>query len=112
MKWLYQAWRDNHLYDWAVAGLLVLVALCALALLRYIIARTVAAIAKRTATDLDDHAATLIAGTKLWLLFPLALYAGASALELPRKIEQAEAMKEIIRMAEQVKMIQRLRKGK
>ena len=28
------------------------------------------------------------------------------------KIEHAEAMKEIVRMAEQVKMIQRLRKGK
>src|SRR5262245_31536484 len=28
------------------------------------------------------------------------------------RIEQAEAMKEIVRMAEQVKMIQRLRKGK
>jgi F-type H+-transporting ATPase subunit epsilon len=28
------------------------------------------------------------------------------------KIEQAEAMKEIVRMTEQVKMIQRLRKGK
>jgi F-type H+-transporting ATPase subunit epsilon len=28
------------------------------------------------------------------------------------KIEQAEALKEIVRMAEQVKMIQRLRKGK
>jgi len=28
------------------------------------------------------------------------------------KIEQAEAMKEIVRMAEQVKMIQRMRKGK
>jgi F-type H+-transporting ATPase subunit epsilon len=28
------------------------------------------------------------------------------------KIEQAEAMKEIVRMAEQVKMIQKLRKGK
>jgi len=28
------------------------------------------------------------------------------------KIEQAEAMKEIVRMAEQIKMIQRLRKGR
>ena len=28
------------------------------------------------------------------------------------KIEQAEAMKELVRMAEQIKMIQRLRKGK
>jgi small-conductance mechanosensitive channel len=89
MKWLYQAWRDNHLYDWAIAGLLVLGALCVLALLRYVIARAVAAIARRTVTDLDDHAAKLIAGTKLWLLFPLALYAGASALEIPAKIEQA-----------------------
>jgi small-conductance mechanosensitive channel len=89
MKWLYQAWRDNHLYDWAVAGLLVVGALCALALLRYVVARAVAAIAKRTSTELDDHAARLIAGTKLGLLFPIALYAGASALELPAKLEHA-----------------------
>ena len=89
MKWLYQAWRDNPLYDWAMAGLLIVGVLCVLALLRYVIARVVAALAKRTATDLDDHAAKLIAGTKLWLLFPIALYAGASALELPAKLEHA-----------------------
>lgn len=89
MKWLYQAWRDNPLYDWAMAGLLIVGVLCVLALLRYVISRVVAALAKRTATDLDDHAAKLIAGTKLWLLFPLALYAGASALELPAKLEHA-----------------------
>ncbi|HET9662920.1 MAG TPA: mechanosensitive ion channel domain-containing protein, partial [Burkholderiales bacterium] len=89
MKWLYQAWRDNPLYDWTMAGLLIVGVLCVLALLRYVISRVVAALAKRTATDLDDHAAKLIAGTKLWLLFPLALYAGASALELPAKLEHA-----------------------
>lgn len=89
MKWLYQAWRDNPLYDWAMAGLIIVGVLCVLALLRYVISRVVAALAKRTATDLDDHAAKLIAGTKLWLLFPLALYAGASALELPAKLEHA-----------------------
>jgi small-conductance mechanosensitive channel len=89
MKWFYQAWQDNPLYDWAIAGLVVVGALCVLALLRYVIARVVAAIARRTETELDDHAAKLIAGTKLWLLFPIALYAGASALELPAKLEQA-----------------------
>jgi len=99
MKWLYQAWRDNHLYDWAIAGLLVLGALCVLALLRYVIARAVAAIARRTVTDLDDHAAKLIAGTKLWLLFPLALYAGASALEIPAKIASSRASRRVVAMA-------------
>jgi hypothetical protein len=37
---------------------------------------------------------------------------GRNAGQGDDKIEQAEAMKEIVRMAEQVKMIQRLRKGK
>jgi small-conductance mechanosensitive channel len=88
MKWLYQAWRTNDLYDWAVAGLLVVAAVCVLAVLRYVMARAVSVLAKRTATELDDYLAQVIAGTRLWLLFPFALYAGASALELPPKLEQ------------------------
>jgi small-conductance mechanosensitive channel len=88
MKWLYQAWRTNDLYDWAVAGLLVVAAVCVLAVLRYVMARAVSVLAKRTATELDDYLAQVIARTRLWLLFPLALYAGASALELPPKLEQ------------------------
>ena len=87
MKLLYQAWGANELYDWAVAGLLVVAAVCVLAVLRYVISRLVSVLAKRTTTELDDHFAQVIASTRLWLLFPLALYAGASALELPARLE-------------------------
>lgn len=87
MKLLYQAWGANELYDWAIAGLLVVAAVCALAVLRYVASRVVSALAKRTTTELDDHLAQIIGGTRLWLLFPLALYAGASALELPARLE-------------------------
>ena len=87
MKLLYQAWGANELYDWAVAGLLVVAAVFALAVLRYAMSRVVGALARRTTTELDDHFAQIIAGTRLWLLFPLALYAGASALELPPRLE-------------------------
>src|SRR5688572_28497818 len=105
MKWLYQAWRDNSLYEWAFAGLLVLGVLCLLALARYVISRVVAAIARRTETELDDHAANLIAGTKIWLLFPIALYAGASALELPAKLEHAINLLVVVALVFQIVLL-------
>ena len=88
MKWLYEAWRANTLYDWSTAGLLLVAAMLALAVVRYIAARLTGAVAKRTATKLDDHAAQVISRTRLWLFFPVALYAGASALALPVKLER------------------------
>jgi small-conductance mechanosensitive channel len=102
MKWLYQAWRTNDLYDWAVAGLLVVAVVCALAVLRYVMARVVGALAKRTTTELDDYLAQVIAGTRLWLLFPFALYAGASALELPPKLEQLIELLVVVALVLQV----------
>jgi small-conductance mechanosensitive channel len=88
MKWLYEAWRSNDLYDWGTAGLLVAAALLALAVARFGASRIIGVIARRTASELGDHVARVIARTQLWLLFPLALYAGASALELPAKLER------------------------
>ena len=88
MKWLYEAWRANTLYDLAIAGLLLVAAMLALAVVRYTASRVIGAVAKRTATDLDDLAAQVIARTRLWLFFPVALYAGASALELPARLER------------------------
>jgi small-conductance mechanosensitive channel len=102
MKWLYEAWRTNELYDWAVAGLLVVAVVCTLAVLRYVMTRVVGALAKRTTTELDDYLAQVIAGTRLWLLFPLALYAGASALELPSKLEQLIELVVVVALVLQV----------
>jgi len=102
MKWLYQAWLANDFYDWAVAGLLVVAVLCALALLRYVVSRVVGALAKRTTTELDDHLAQVIASTRLWLLFPVAFLAGASALELPAKLEHVINLVVVVALVLQV----------
>ncbi|HEX6005942.1 MAG TPA: mechanosensitive ion channel family protein [Burkholderiales bacterium] len=88
MKWLTEAWRTNSLYDWAMAGLVLVGAMVGLWLVRYVASRVIAAVAKRTVTELDDHIAQVATRTKLWLLFPIAIYAAASALELPEKIER------------------------
>jgi small-conductance mechanosensitive channel len=88
MKWLIEAWRANSLYDWATAGLLLAGAMMGLWLARYVATRVIAVVAKRTVTELDDHMAQVAARTHLWLLFPIAVYAAASALQLPAKIER------------------------
>lgn len=102
MKWLYQAWRANDLYDWAFAGLLMVAVVCVLALLRYVVSRVVGALAKRTTTGLGDHFAQVVASTRLWLLFPLALLAGASALELPTKLEHVVNLVVVVALLLQV----------
>ena len=66
MKWLYEAWRSNDLYDWGTAGLLVAAALLALAVARFGASRIIGVIAMRTASELGDHVARVIARTQLW----------------------------------------------
>jgi len=87
MKLLLQAWNDNSLYDWGIACGILLIVMLGLALLRYGAGRILSAVARRTATQLDDIVVQVIAATRLWLLFPLALYAGASVVDLPQKLD-------------------------
>jgi small-conductance mechanosensitive channel len=87
MKLIYEAWRANDLYDWAVAGGIAIGVVALLLVLKHAGARTVAAIARRTTTPIDNIVADTIRVTRIWLLLPVALYAGASALTLPRKLE-------------------------
>jgi len=88
MKWIYEAWRDNELYDWGMAALLVVAALVALIAVRFIASRIAGVVARRTGSEVADRMARVITRTQLWLLSPLALYAGASALELPARLER------------------------
>lgn len=87
MKLLYQAWHANDLYDWSIALLIVLGVLAGLALLRYGAARLFTMLVRRTATRPDGIAMQVLGATRLWLLFPFALYVGASAVELPQKLD-------------------------
>jgi len=87
MRLLYQAWRDNDLQALAIALGIAVAVMIVLALARFVVRRVLAAVARRTDTVLDDIGARVVAGTKLWLLAPVALNAGSSALELPARLE-------------------------
>jgi small-conductance mechanosensitive channel len=88
VKLLYEAWRANELYDWLISGSIVLGVILVLGLLKYGVTRAVTALARRTATPIDDILAQVIGTTKVWLLLPVALYAGASAVTLPPRLER------------------------
>jgi small-conductance mechanosensitive channel len=82
MKLLYQAWLANDAYDWLLAASIFVLVLLALALARSVLRRVLAVIAARARTGLDEIVVHVVNGTKLWLLFPAALDAGTSVLEM------------------------------
>ena len=86
MRLLHQAWQANALDDWALAAAIALGALMVLALLRLAAARAFKLLAARTGVAYADILMDVAAATRLWLLLPLALYAGASALDLPERL--------------------------
>jgi small-conductance mechanosensitive channel len=87
MRLLYQAWRDNDVQAFAIALGIALAAMLVLALARFVLRRALTVLSRRTDTILDDIGARVVAGTRLWLLAPVALNAGASALELSARLE-------------------------
>jgi small-conductance mechanosensitive channel len=88
MKLLYQAWNANNLYDWGLAALIVLGVLLGLVALNRGAGWALRAFKIADAAHPDGIAEKVLAGTRLWLLFPVALYAAASAIDLPAKLEQ------------------------
>ncbi|HKA38414.1 MAG TPA: mechanosensitive ion channel family protein [Burkholderiales bacterium] len=87
-KLLDQVWRANELYDWAIFLGIALGVLLALAVLRFWALRALKKLSARTATALDDIAVEVVESTRLWLLLPVALYAGASVLDLPSRLDR------------------------
>lgn len=87
MRILYQAWQDNDVQAIAIALAIAVGVLVVIAAAKFIVSRALAALARRTETMLDDIGARVVAGTRLWVLAPVALNAGASALELPTRLE-------------------------
>jgi small-conductance mechanosensitive channel len=86
MKFLHQAWIANDGYDWLFAASLAVLVLLALALARSILRRVLAVVSARGGAGFDDIVVRVIDGTKLWLLTPVALYAGMAILDVPRKL--------------------------
>jgi small-conductance mechanosensitive channel len=89
MRLLLEAWGGNTPHDLAIAAASMLGVLLSLALLRYAAARGLAALAERSASPFHRVAAATAGATRLWLLLPVVLLAGASALWLPEALGQA-----------------------
>lgn len=88
MKLLYQAWHANNLDDWGVAALIVIGVSLGLVALSWGAKWALRAFKVADAARPESIAVKVLAATRLWLLFPIALYAAASAIELPSKLEQ------------------------
>lgn len=88
MKLFDQLMRATDPYDWAVFLAIAAGVLLALAVLRFWVSHALKKLSMRTATVLDDIAVDVVDSTRLWLLLPLALYAGAAVLELPPRLDQ------------------------
>ena len=83
MRTLLEAWNANTPHDLGVAAAIVLGVLVSLWILRYAIARAADALAARSTAPFHRVAADTVRATRLWLLAPVAVYIGASALRLP-----------------------------
>ena len=88
MKLLLQAWHANSIGDWSMAALLTLVTLLVLIVARHVAERVLKAMAKRKSiATLSQLPTALMIATRLWLLIPLSLYVGATAVDLPPRLD-------------------------
>jgi len=83
-----QLLQKNGPDAWLLATAIVIAVLAAMWVARAVVARVIMRVARRTEIHLDDALVSAVRATRLWLLTPLALYAGASALEIPARLDK------------------------
>lgn len=83
-----QILQDNAPDAWLLATAIAVAVLVAVWVARGVAVRVIARLSQRTALKLDDALLASARATKLWLLLPLALYAGVSALHVPARLDQ------------------------
>lgn len=72
----------NTLTEWLLAALVAAVVFAALSITRHVLNAYLRNLAQRTATDIDDIAAGLLAGTKSFFVLFVSIYAGSRVLVL------------------------------
>ena len=87
MRALLDAWRAHTPHELTVAAAIALGVLVTFALLRLAASRVSGALAERGAAPFHRVARDTVDATQLWLLLPVAIFVGASALRLPEKVE-------------------------
>jgi len=88
MKWWTQLMNANEPVDFLTALAIMLTFWFALALARHYGARAIVRLALRTQARWGELLAETARATSLLLLLPVALHAGASALDLPPRLER------------------------
>jgi small-conductance mechanosensitive channel len=88
MKLLFQTWEASTLNDWMLAAAIALGVLIALMVAKAAAIRALKALATRIGTTYADTLIATAAATRWWLMVPVALYAGLSALELPGRLDR------------------------
>lgn len=86
MRLLALTFYGNTLQAWLTAALVVLAALVGMHFAKGIIVRRLAALARKTKSDVDDLLASTLAQTKFWFLLALSLYLALPLLHLPGEI--------------------------
>ena len=88
MKWWAQLMKANEPADFLAALVIALAVWIAVALVRRYGGRVLAHFARRPAARWGDVLADTVRATSLVLLLPVALYAGASVLDVPARLER------------------------
>jgi small-conductance mechanosensitive channel len=87
MKLWEQLLHDNAPEKWMLAAAIFAAVLLAMWIARGVAVRLITRFARSTDVLLDDAMVAAVRATRLWLLAPLALFAGASALTLPARLD-------------------------
>lgn len=91
MDILKKVFYGNTIGTWVIALSVFLISLALLSILKTVIHRRFRALARRTATDIDDFIAELFRRIKFYFLVALALYFGVQFLSLPAAVKTAIA---------------------
>lgn len=88
MKQLIDILEKNAPYDWALMLGTVIAVLLVIAVGRRLLVNIIMRLARRTPGKLDDAIGRAMQSTSLLVMSPVALYAGATMLELPDKFDR------------------------
>ena len=86
MKIWEQLLRDNAPDAWLLAGAIAVAVLFAIWAVRRL--RLITRVARTTGTQAGDALAGALDATRLWLFLPLAVFAGASVLQIPVRLDR------------------------
>ena len=104
MKGWNQLLQANEAMDFALALGIAIGVWIALAVAKHAGRRVISYFARRTGARWDDLLAETVRATSLWLLLPVALYAGATVLDMPARLARLTEIAAVLAVLAQAGM--------